>query len=946
MSTHTMVDLTQTPEIVDRTEIAEESYKQSHPEDKSCHVLLRPGDRGQIWRSTHDEEASLLKSLQRVEGHVDFTEPYQYNRWTQTNMATVSPKALHRDCELENDVPSFYDEDEDEDALNSTAYAMLSFPDVDYYIRDMSLLLGRDTGIQEGFEQCDFLQVDNKTVKVQRATSSSSSDSCSESESQEDQPDLDEETQASQAGGILGPLFQDAAFEGRTEGQERFIPIHPPVDANGQMQLSSISKEHVRIFFGEDGWKIHILGRNGAFLNDKHVLPGSTWDLEHGVKIGISSLEFSFHSHNDEDDASESESDGSSDEDSSGQDLPLSNGVKNGSCKQSQSQKVARTKTKVPVDSTSKNINVNGGGRKRGDIDPKELLVEGETVARKRGPGRPPANGIMSKREMRERKKAQEQTNGPAENGTPVVNGLNSVSQLPQDGDAAKTKKASKKRKRADSKDDNNKRAGNEEDDEQEKQEAELPRSPSPKKEDYTEEQLAYPKTLTYLTIIYGILEDCKPQRLSLQEIYKAVKRKFPYYRFVVETSGWESSIRHTVAQQKYFDKVEKGEKNGKGHRYTINENNPAPNQRVKNAPAVAQPGPYRGPPYNVPPGHYRPPYYNPTNGPMPPNAMHAQANYNMPYGVHAQNNLNGARPMSGPRPPFTQQYPHPNGIHGSGPPRPLNHAPNPGFNSLPTRIPGQSVSGSQSGNQARPSNPLPNNLVAAQRANNDLAQRSPISTNTTPSVPQPVPNASSVHPPSIFSVNGTAERRQSVEKSQAVNANSLTGQTAGRGSQTPSIPPIPQSSGPNQVGSRPPDQHPPGGQSSTRPQSRPSSGAPETSHALPHPSEKDKMASDKITDLELYLAGSRPKVFANMAQHLQKPEEHALCETTCNMLMANIKKIEPYLLHQLDEPPVDDFPAVIANSKVRVFARVLCASMREGYDNKMKGLNPSGKPI
>src|SRR5690606_36150941 len=85
--------------------------------------------------------------------------------------------------------------------------------------------------------------------------------------------------------------------------------------------------------------------------------------------------------------------------------------------------------------------------------------------------------------------------------------------------------------------------------------------SPEPLESDYTAEQLAKP-TASYVYLIHEAISASEQKALSLPEIYKAIMRKYPYYKFKVSTTGWQSSVRHNLSQNPAFKKVER---EGKG---------------------------------------------------------------------------------------------------------------------------------------------------------------------------------------------------------------------------------------------------------------------------------------------------------------------------------------------------------------------------------------------
>ncbi|EMC92520.1 hypothetical protein BAUCODRAFT_78052, partial [Baudoinia panamericana UAMH 10762] len=82
---------------------------------------------------------------------------------------------------------------------------------------------------------------------------------------------------------------------------------------------------------------------------------------------------------------------------------------------------------------------------------------------------------------------------------------------------------------------------------------------------EYTEEQLKRP-AMTYVHLLDDILRDIGTG--DLQEIYEALCKKWPYYRYRAGTSGWQSSVRHNLLQNDHF--LRNG-KNGKSSMWIIN---------------------------------------------------------------------------------------------------------------------------------------------------------------------------------------------------------------------------------------------------------------------------------------------------------------------------------------------------------------------------------------
>jgi hypothetical protein len=156
-------------------------------------------------------------------------------------------------------------------------------------------------------------------------------------------------------------------------------------------------------------------------------------------------------------------------------------------------------------------------------------------------------------------------------------------------------------------------------------------RSPSPMKpkEECTEEELKKPAH-TYYHTLDEILSEGPEEGLELQQIYDKVCKKYPYYRYGVESSGWQSSVRHNLKQHDRFSQVSK---QGKGWLWAINQEIPFDKEKKR------KPTP--------PPQPQRPQPYQMQNGGMPQQQYGATQ-----YGY---GNLYGQQPPADGQQPFTQ---------------------------------------------------------------------------------------------------------------------------------------------------------------------------------------------------------------------------------------------------------------------------------------------------
>lgn len=554
-----------------------------------------------------------------------------------------------------------------------------------------------------------------------------------------------------------------------TQHGEPFLPIHPP-----NHRIREISALHLRLHWDTEEcvWKLSVLGRNGAFVNKVFYGPDAEVLLRPGDGICVAGLEFGFEPiQGDGKKLSDIEGGGVSESEIS---HSSTSGVRSGHDRVSRSVHLPRPsaraneendqvedqedeedeesensrasanvparkmthqksgKSSIKIKSGSNEAKIRKKAIKEGkkwahedqtpssskanaDEAVQSFLKPGEELPKRRGPGRPPANGIMSKREMRERAKERKQTATNRNGGETDVGPArksNSQSKTMVNGDGTKagpSTQKSRKRKRSDTVNDvSNKRSTpnvnvNGTTATGVAKRSPTPRSPSPKREELTEAQLKRPN-LTYTTIVYEILKVIFPKAYNLQELYRAIGKKYPYYKYEKSSHGWESSVRHTIAQH-YFKKVEK---DGKGWKVTIDENVPPPAQRTRTTTTTT----------TAPAPNYRDPVNGMAQQPRPVPA------YSQP--VHPS--------------PYTQHPSNPQGTHTV-----FQNSIRPPFGVTPFRpgIPGPFPSNNLN------SGPVPNRpSTQLLQSNNLQASNSRVPSGTTP--PQPNGIASLPRPPGL----------------------------------------------------------------------------------------------------------------------------------------------------------------------------------------------------
>ncbi|KIW61431.1 hypothetical protein PV05_01552 [Exophiala xenobiotica] len=354
------------------------------------------------------------------------------------------------------------------------------------------------------------------------------------------------------------------------------IPIH----AMRNFQKSevenhrSISRRHVKIQwdFDKECFQMKVLGRNGAFLDDQYLQRGSVKRLRDGSKIQISNVWMSFRlpSQNAEPASEESEH-----EEAHPSPPPQRSTSPT-------SDEIERSASPPRGGKTKLKITLNTAPQKPSHGTPDPLVgPDGQPMPpKKRGPGRPPKDGVMSNRERKEREKAAKDAAAKAANGgktpPPLMKGKfpkpAMIKEEPMPVDSKPEKRKYKKRKRPG--EDGDVVPSIEGGEIDVLSETETPpvkkarqsKSPSPDypaAETLNEEQLARPSE-PYARLIYDILIDVHPQALPLKLIYRALKLKFPFFVHRVDSEGWQSSVRHNLNQE--WNKLfEKDKKEGKG---------------------------------------------------------------------------------------------------------------------------------------------------------------------------------------------------------------------------------------------------------------------------------------------------------------------------------------------------------------------------------------------
>ena len=484
------------------------------------------------------------------------------------------------------------------------------------------------------------------------------------------------------------------------------IPIHPPTNADGTAAgHQGISRKHVKIFFNFETHMFQVIfwGRNGGFVDDEWYATGETVTLVSGSVIQLKGICIRFTLPN----VPEGET--------GAEEAELSEGLTGGDASYDIADSDEPDEMEYPynfeegaglVESEDEQDDPEGElPRRRGKAKPRrepEPEPELEVPRPKRkGPGRPPKNGVMSKREQAQQaREARENAKAKADGRPNPTQGRGKgktvkaleleASHLQPNG----KRKYTKRKKAVEIEDVQKVRESTEQDDSvppeaatkpcKDKKPIKPPRSPSPvfNEAELTPEQLAKPSS-SYVVLIHEALSNSKTGQMSLPQIYRAIERRYPFFKLRVQTQGWQSSVRHNLSQHAAFTKITR---DGKGWMWglvpevSIEKEKkrrptppPASQQNYQYPPQTPRypqhtnpysypnvPAPAHGTmpfPYTVPPMPY-PPRIGANGIPMPFVQPQAESTYKSPY---------DSNPDPTPAPPTAtaQSSAKTNGING-----------------------------------------------------------------------------------------------------------------------------------------------------------------------------------------------------------------------------------------------------------------------------------------
>ena len=450
------------------------------------------------------------------------------------------------------------------------------------------------------------------------------------------------------------------------------IPIHPPTTTDdGPAGHKSISRKHIKIAFNftKHYFQVEIMGRNGCFVDDEWYAAGVVQPLVNGsiIQIGNVGIRFVLPDVPPGETGAElgMETDILGNIGELNYDMPDSNSLEEDEEIKDEEEEDDEEEEE---EEEREEEEVRDVGRKRAKAKKKPEPPPPQ-VPKRKGPGRPPKNGIISKREQALlARQAREEAKAAAQKGSSPAP-VRGKGKTGRDAKPTKQEEANlqpngkrkyTKRKRAGGiEDQQGARESTEQTDSvppeqtgaaaalskpaKEKKPPKPPRSPSPVYDEstMTPEQLAKPSA-SYVVLIHEALKNSATGQMSLPQIYRAIERRYPFYKLRVQTQGWQSSVRHNLSQHPAFRKIER---DGKGWMWgLVPEVSIEKEKKRRTTPPPAPQQQHYYPP-GPPPMMQRPYQYPgmpPLNGVMPP----------APYGM---------RPgMSHPLPPYGRGFPLP----------------------------------------------------------------------------------------------------------------------------------------------------------------------------------------------------------------------------------------------------------------------------------------------
>ena len=440
------------------------------------------------------------------------------------------------------------------------------------------------------------------------------------------------------------------------------VPVHPPALAEGAPSGGkSISRKHIRIAynFEECLFEVKILGRNGGFVDDEWYAQGDVQTLMNGSIIQIGGVGIRFVLPDVAPGETGAEIGLGSDPLSGGDvSFDMAESIEDESDvdlgeeeERGRSRIVKSEEDEDEEEEESEEVKMRAKGKKKSEPEPLP-------VTKRKGPGRPPKNGIISKREQALlARQAREDAKVVADRGSGALPNRGKV-KAGKDTKAIKKeepllqtngkRKYTKRKRPGGTNDQRGVRESTEQTDSvppeqsiaavlppkpaKEKKPPKPPRSPSPVFDEATlsPEQLAKP-TQNYIVLIHEALSNSETGAMALPQIYRAMQRRYPYFKLRATTLGWQSSVRHNLGQNAAFRKIER---DGKGWMWGLVPGVSIEREKKRRAtppPVSQQPYYPPGPPSMQYPYSY--PGMPPPNGRMPPNP-YGMPPANMPHGL------------------------------------------------------------------------------------------------------------------------------------------------------------------------------------------------------------------------------------------------------------------------------------------------------------------------
>ncbi|OKL59201.1 hypothetical protein UA08_05587 [Talaromyces atroroseus] len=445
------------------------------------------------------------------------------------------------------------------------------------------------------------------------------------------------------------------------------IPIHPPATADGSSAgHKGISRKHVKIAYNFDKsfFEMEVMGRNGAFIGADWLAPGQLRPLHSGDYIQIGGVRIRFllpdvpigETGADRLEDTLMGEDGTALAGEAAEDITGDVDAADDSDIDSQEGTDKRVtklilKTKAPSDSANADVSIDGNPE--------------TPQPKRRGPGRPPKDGIMSKRERAEIAREQKLAAKREANGgvTPPPANRIKPPPKPRKEDSVEepaTPKPVEKKKFVKRKQPDGSiidvpiesiEGGEQLPPEQV---VEYPKPPPPKKRkpsrspspdyppesSYTQEQLAKPP-YNYAVLIFDALTESQTP-MTLKQIYRALKLKYPYFRFKCETEGWTSSVRHNLNGNRQL--FEHAERDGKGWSWQLRAGASVEKEKKRRP---SPPPPSTHIPHQPPHQHYMPP------------PSHSYSNQGLQT-QQFQFSAHPSDPFNAPRPPQPNPYQRP----------------------------------------------------------------------------------------------------------------------------------------------------------------------------------------------------------------------------------------------------------------------------------------------